>query len=234
MSGCLRHHAPDRPPRQLPLGVGRRPPRGALPLGVPPEDRLVEGLRRVQVGRDELVPAERTGLVGQLRPRVRFGLPEADDRTQGIGEDGHAPRVHDVHRRHEHHAAVGGHLGHRVVGAVHVDVGHPDRRHVRVHLGAEPGHRLPAQVAHGVPARFGRPFGAVPAEQAPVELPRLGKVRAPQVHPRGDSVFVALVLHGAISLSACSDAFDRTRSMSHSQRAADAMITGMSQFWQPR
>ena len=149
------------------------------------------------------------GSLASCAPVCWLGCQRPMTAPSGVGEDRHAAGVHDVHRRHEHGAAVGGDLGHGVVGAVHVDVGHPDRRHVGVHLGAEAGHRLPAQVAHGVAARLGRPLRAVPAEEGPVELPRLGQVRAAQVHPRGDSVVVALDLHGAFSLSVVPRRFRR-------------------------
>ena len=112
---------------QLPLGVGRWAPGRPHVLGVPAEHGLVEGLRRVEVRRDELAPAVGPGLVGHLRARVLVGLPDADHRTEGVGEHGHAAGVHDVHRRHEHGPAVGRHLGHGVVGAVDVHIGHPGR-----------------------------------------------------------------------------------------------------------
>ena len=68
--GRLGHHAADRLPAELPLGVGGRASRRALVLGAPAEHRAVEGLGRVEVGRDQLAPAVRAGLVGHLGPRV--------------------------------------------------------------------------------------------------------------------------------------------------------------------
>ncbi len=118
-----------------------------------------------------------------------------------VREDRHAARLHHIHRASEDGAAVGGHLGHGGVGAVDVDVGHPDRWHVGVHLRAEPRHGLPAQVADRITTGLRRSLRAVPAEERPVELLRLRQVGAAQIHPGWDSVFVALELHSAFSPS---------------------------------
>ena len=141
----------------------------------------------------------RARLVGQLGAHVTFGLPEAHHRAQRVGEDRHASRIHDVHGRHEDSATVRRHLGHGVVGAADVHVGHPDRRHVRVHLRAQAGDGLAAQFAHRVTPGIGRTRREVPAEETSVEFLGLVQVRASQVHPGRDSVVVALDFHCASS-----------------------------------
>src|SRR4051812_48705984 len=73
-------------------------PAERLVLGLPPEDRLAERLRALDVARLQLVPVDRPGLVDQLRAGVAAGLPDAEHARGGMGEDGHPPGVHHGHR----------------------------------------------------------------------------------------------------------------------------------------
>src|SRR5581483_8989600 len=80
-------------------------------------------------------------------------------------------------------------------GRVDVDIRRPVRR-AGVHLGADPGGRLPLVHGDRVAAGLRGPLLDLPAEEAGVELDGLADVGGAEVHPGRDSVLVAIDLHG--------------------------------------
>ena len=144
------------------------------------------------------------GSLASCAPMCDLGCHRPMTAPDRVGEDGHAADVHDVHGWRQDRPPVGADLGDGVVGVVHVDVGHPRRREVGVHLRTQASHRLAAETADRVAAGLGRALGAFPAEERAVELLRLGEVRAAHVHPGRDSVVIALELHGALPCSTAS------------------------------
>jgi hypothetical protein len=62
------------------------------------KDGRVERLAALEVAAQLLVPAHRPGLVHDLRPGERAGLPDAEHGTGRIHGDRHPAGVHDVHR----------------------------------------------------------------------------------------------------------------------------------------
>jgi hypothetical protein len=68
-------------------------------------NRPVEPARSVHVGRRELVHAEAADVIDALGSDPRARLPDREDRTLGVFEDGHAAEVHHVEGVVDHGAS---------------------------------------------------------------------------------------------------------------------------------
>ena len=117
-----------------------------------------------------------------------------------MGEDGHAPRVHDVHGPEEDVAAGLGDARRRGVGVVGGDVDRPHRRLVPVLHWRQPGDVAAPQREHRVAAGLLGRAGVLrlPAEEAGVEAPGGVDVGAGEVDPARHAGLVGgAFAHGA-------------------------------------
>ena len=120
---------------------------------VPAEQLAVEGRRRLDVRREQVVPGQGAGHVHEPGADVPARLPDAEDRALRVLEDREAPGVADVaggqhHRRAQRLGARGGR-----VGVLDADVAVPVRRHRRIGQRQDRGHGLAVELGDGV----GRP-----------------------------------------------------------------------------
>ena len=170
-----------------PAAIGDRPVRAIRARGLldrPSEQLAIEGGRGLDVGRDQVVPAQRPGRVDEAGADVGARLPDHEDRALRVLDDRHAPGVEDVeHLAHDRSAellrACRG-----AVGVLHGDVAVPVRglhagRHRRDGgdvVAVDLGHRVVVAVAD-------RDVLVGPAQQVGIEGLRRFDVVGVQVHP---------------------------------------------------
>ena len=175
------HAVPDR---DHAVGVRRL----GVDLDLPAEELRVEVGGRVRLPREQLVPAERHGLVRDLRADVVGRPPEGDRCALGILEDRHRAGVGDHHRGHHDLATELDALLRRLLEVHDGHVGVPDGRHAaRLHLLVHLAHARDRRVAageHGVVAALLVLLERVrPAEKRGVEAARLLGVLGHEIHP---------------------------------------------------
>jgi hypothetical protein len=183
-AGRVRADPAGRTAVEVERGVGEV--RGAHVAELVAEDRAVELLGRLKVVAHLLVPGQRAGHVGHLRPGVQARLPDAEHAAGGVGRHGHPPKLHDVHRAHDDLPAGVPDLGRGRVGVIDRQVRHPHGRLLlAAHLGADAGHVTATQLGERVAPDLGAAFFDVPAELRRVEGDRLLDVIHSEVHPAG-------------------------------------------------
>lgn len=152
------------------------------------EDRLVELADRRGLAGHQLVPDRRAGSTGERGTDVRGGLPDAEDRTSGVGGDGEPARLTRVERPHGDCAAAGPDGLRREIRVVGGQVGRPGHRQMAVGRQlSEARHHLSVEQRPDVRTQLVRTRHEFPAEQIGVEV--LGRAQAvhDQTHPAGCS-----------------------------------------------
>ena len=170
-------------PRSRWFVAGQRPRFDPAPElhGFPAEHGAVERLRAVYLTRVEPVEVQGSVFVDDSRALVLLCFPDAERRSLGIGEDGHAAGVHKT-RRLPHDASAGSaHLGGGLVGAPDQDICVPhSRRRRRLRDRADGGNFAAVQPGDEVLALRARRHHVLelPAKQTGVEVQRRVGVRA--------------------------------------------------------